>query len=89
MGDKGLSIAAWFDGLYSNVRFLLMTNFLADVMAVMGSLSLSMQKHAVHYSSLHSDVEAAMKTIKTVPGTRLASHKEQLPEQSDNCERTD
>jgi len=41
------------------------TYFLADVMAVKGRLSLSIQKHLVHYSSVHSDVEAAIESVKS------------------------
>jgi hypothetical protein len=91
-GTEGRALLHGLMDSMGNVRFLLMTNFLADVMAVMGRLSLSMQKHAVHYSSLHSDVEAAIesvKSIRTIPGTRLATLKEQLPEQPDNSERSD
>ena len=43
-----------------NVQFLLMTNFLCDIIKIMGRLSLSMQKSTVHYFSFHTEVEESI-----------------------------
>jgi hypothetical protein len=58
----------------ASVKFLLMTIFLADAIGVMKTLSLSMQKDVVHYSTLQVQIEAAVAAVqamKHTPGQNL------------------
>ena len=49
-----------------NVQLLLMTNFLCEIMKIMGRSSFSIQKTAVHYSSIHTKVEASTESLKCI-----------------------
>ena len=75
-----------------NVRFLLMTHFLADVMGVMGKLSLCLQRDTPQYSILHSEIKAATVDVEKLlehPGPFLTQVKDVLPPEPDVTEALD
>ena len=77
---KGRALLCGLMDSMGKVRFPLLTNFLADVMAVMGMLSLSMQRQNAHYATIKSEIDSALQAVADMtvtPGPRL-THASQI-----------
>ena len=84
--DRGLEGRATLHGLatqMSNVKFILMTNFLADIMTVLARLNLYMQKDNVKHQDTRLEIQTTCKVIEeclTNPGPYMRNLYDNLPE---------
>lgn len=73
----------------ATVKFVLMTHFMADVVGVLGLLSLALQKEDVTYQAAKSQIDAAIVTIQsmlTQPGPYMREIQTIIPRDFDESE---